>query len=163
MSSASCVAINMYVSQCSAGHVVQKILDWRRVLKFVAHPRQEPDLNFLTKLRIVMICILFPFPTRLMCWAKPSFQSREQDALLPFLWRGQPQAGQRKGAGWRVISAIRRSFMALSMAPKFHRREGWIIGQLTSSRIEANEGVRTFEAVGGASGVFCSERSERSS
>ena len=38
MSSASCVAINMYVSQCSAGHVVQKIFDWRRVLKFVAHP-----------------------------------------------------------------------------------------------------------------------------
>ena len=38
MSSASCVAINMYVSQCSAGHVVQKILDWRHVLKFVAHP-----------------------------------------------------------------------------------------------------------------------------
>ena len=38
MSSASCVSINMYVSQCSTGHVVQKILDWRRVLKFVAHP-----------------------------------------------------------------------------------------------------------------------------
>ena len=38
MSRASCLAINMSVSQCSAGHVVPKILDGRRVLKFVAHP-----------------------------------------------------------------------------------------------------------------------------
>lgn len=44
MFSASCLAINMYVSQCSAGHVVQKILDWRLVLKIVAHPRLRVDL-----------------------------------------------------------------------------------------------------------------------
>ena len=49
MSSAACVAINMYVSQCSAGHVVQKIFDWRRVLKFVAHPCTDPDLFFPVK------------------------------------------------------------------------------------------------------------------
>jgi hypothetical protein len=53
--------------------------------------------------------------------------------------------------------------MALSMAPKSNRREERIIGWLTSSRIEANEGVGAFEAVGGASGVFCPERRERSS
>ena len=28
--------------------------------------------------------------------------------FIPLLWRGRPQAGQRKGAGWRVISSFRR-------------------------------------------------------
>ena len=53
--------------------------------------------------------------------------------------------------------------MARSMAPKSNRQEDRIIGTPISSRIEANEGLGTFEAVGGASGVFCPERRERSS
>ena len=39
----------------------------------------------------------------------------------------------------------------------------FVLGTPISSRIEANEGVGAFEAVGGASGVFCPERRERSS
>ena len=50
MFSASCLAIDMYVSQSSEGHVAQKILDERRVLKFVAYPRSPSASIYEQKL-----------------------------------------------------------------------------------------------------------------